>query len=172
MTEEIKISKKDVVACNYWKACDYYKQLIRIEQENENLKKEVKQIGSDFIKKGDYARELEQENKELSFAIEKCLENAGIECDDEEQALRSLPMLGNAHYKVLVEKEALEQENKELKAETLQWKQIKDMANNNKYRSALEEIKKAIKSYYLTVDNGASVDTLYTIRKIINEVLQ
>ena len=34
------------------------------------------------------------------------------------------------------------EENKELKSETLQWKQIKDMANNNKYRSALEEIKR------------------------------
>lgn len=86
-----------------------------LEQENESLKKEVKQIGSAFIKKGDYARVLEQENKELSFAVEKCLENAGIECDDEEQALRSLPMLGNAHYKVLVEKEELEQENRELR---------------------------------------------------------
>lgn len=36
-----------------------------LEQENEKLKKEVKQIGSAFIKKGDYARELEQKNKEL-----------------------------------------------------------------------------------------------------------
>ena len=41
----------------------------------------------------------------------------------------------------------------------------------DKYRSALEEIQKAIKSYDLSVDNGVSVDTLYTISKIINEVL-
>jgi 3-deoxy-D-manno-octulosonic-acid transferase len=38
MTEEIKVGKKDVVACNYWKACDYYKQLKRLEQENKELK--------------------------------------------------------------------------------------------------------------------------------------
>jgi hypothetical protein len=40
MTEEIMIGKKDVVSCNYWKACDYYKQLKRLEQENKELKKE------------------------------------------------------------------------------------------------------------------------------------
>ena len=36
-----------------------------LKQENEKLKKEVKQIGSSFIKKGDYARALEQENEKL-----------------------------------------------------------------------------------------------------------
>lgn len=36
----------------------------------EKLKKEVKQIGSDFIKKGDYARELEQENENLKQQLE------------------------------------------------------------------------------------------------------
>lgn len=46
----------------------------------------------------------------------------------------------------------LKQENKELKEETLQWKQIKDMANNNKYRSVLEEIRKCI-NLYLAVDS-------------------
>ena len=120
-------------------------------------------------------KRLEQENKELSFAIEKCLENAGIECDDEEQALRSLPMLGNAHYKVLVEKEALEQENKELKAETLQWKQIKDMANNNKYRSALEEIREIVRADCkgCTAECDCNDDcTRYMIKHRINEVLK
>jgi uncharacterized coiled-coil DUF342 family protein len=71
----------------------------------------------------------------------------------------------------------LEQENKELQA----YKDINEDFKkawgelNEKYkqlRSALEEIQKVIKSYDLTVDNGASVDTLYTIRKIINEVLE
>lgn len=38
MTEEIIIGKKDVASCNYWKACDYYKQLKRLEQENKELK--------------------------------------------------------------------------------------------------------------------------------------
>lgn len=40
MTEEIKLGKKAVVACNYWKACDYYKRLKRLEQENKELKKQ------------------------------------------------------------------------------------------------------------------------------------
>lgn len=43
----------------------YYKQLQRLKKENEKLKKEVKQIGSAFIKKGDYTRELE---KQLEFS--------------------------------------------------------------------------------------------------------
>lgn len=72
----------------------------------------------------------------------------------------------------------LEQENKEI-LETLTKGCYQNLQHEcriwelkeSKYRSALEEIKKTIKNYDLTVDNGASVDTLYTIRKIINEVL-
>ena len=41
----------------------------------------------------------------------------------------------------------------------------------DKFKTALEEIQNAIKSYDLTVDNGASVDTLYKIGKIVNEIL-
>ena len=41
MTKEIKIHKKDSAACNFWKACDYYKQLKRLEQENKELKEEI-----------------------------------------------------------------------------------------------------------------------------------
>lgn len=71
----------------------------------------------------------------------------------------------------------LEQENKELKAETLQWKQIKDMANNNKYRSALEEIKE----YCSRIERGEVIGTQdclinsiknivnYTINEVLNE---
>lgn len=75
----------------------------------------------------------------------------------------------------------LEQENKELKEqnETLnyQWHKQSEIGDEwykvaEKYKTALEEIQKAIKSYDLGVDNGVSVDTLYTIRKIINEVLE
>lgn len=124
---ERSCENSDSCYCN--KEC-YYKQLKRLEQERDEWKKKYEDVANEnlkeiyeLIKKNDCWRgivsvvcsKLEQENKELSFAIEKCLENAGIECDDEEQALRSLPMLGNAHYKVLVEKEELEQENKELK---------------------------------------------------------
>lgn len=80
----------------------------------------------------------------------------------------------NCYYK---QRKRLEQENKELKAYKDVNEDFKKAWNelNEKYkqlRSALEEIKKTIKSYDLAVDNGASVDTLYTIRKIINEVLK
>lgn len=71
----------------------------------------------------------------------------------------------------------LEQENKALQAYkdiNEDFKKAWDELNekHKRCRSALEEIRKAIKSYDLAVDNGVSVDTLYTIGKIINEVLQ
>lgn len=73
-------------------------------ETKEELYKQLKQAENTVIECHKYLAELEdkverleQENKELSFAIEKCLENAGIECDDEEQALRSLPDLGASH---------------------------------------------------------------------------
>lgn len=56
------------VFCIDYKDC-HYKQRKRLEQENEKLKKEVKQSGSAFIKKGDYARELEQENNLLKQTL-------------------------------------------------------------------------------------------------------
>lgn len=41
MSEEKKmiINEKDFVACNYFEACDYFKQLKRLQEENEELKK-------------------------------------------------------------------------------------------------------------------------------------
>lgn len=69
----------------------------------------------------------------------------------------------------------LEQENKELKAETLQWKQIKDMANNNKYRSALEEIREIVRADCkgCTAECDCNDDcTRYMIKHRINEVLK
>lgn len=215
MTEEIIIDcafyKDGVCAspinktCEYCKNIDvskcYHKQLIRLEQERDELKKtvenqklEYEELQCDLSEVenacGCYQSEnaeLKQENKELSFAVEKCLENAGIECDDEEQALRSLPMLGNAHYKVLVEKDELEQENKELKADILKWQKAfsrQYQINENKgyskteenYRSALEKIKDLCTHYENT--NDKCVINCYAhfivtdlIQNKINEVL-
>lgn len=98
-------------------------------------------------------------------------------------------LISNNDYKALLqERDELKQENKELKETVKQYCEWLDeeRESNEKlqkvyqndhcdlinYRSALEEIQKAIKSYDLTVDNGVSVDTLYIIRKIINEVLK
>lgn len=48
MTEEIKINKKDTAACNWCKACDYYKDLQRLKQENEKLKKGNIKVKKEF----------------------------------------------------------------------------------------------------------------------------
>ena len=98
----------------------------RLEQENRELRqvrKDTPDIQMPYVimyrqvKKE--CHKLEQENKELSFAIEKCLENAGIECDNEEQALRSLPDLGASHYKILLENEERDFKINQLKANCL-----------------------------------------------------
>lgn len=64
----------------------------------------------------------------------------------------------------------LEQENKELKEETLQWKQIKDMANNNKYRSALEEIKDVVKEISYLGSRGER-ELKFKIKNILEDVI-
>ena len=70
--------------------------------------------------------------------------------------------------KIFLELQRLKQENEKLRkenerlAETPQWRQIKDMANNNKYRKALEEIREI--AYTTDFD-------ICDIQKICNEVL-
>lgn len=184
MTEEIIIDGVNVAECEQIFAqkkcalldqiyCEdnpdcYYKQLKRAENTVYECHKYLAELE-------DKIERLEQENKELSFAIEKCLENAGIECDDEEQALRSLPMLGNAHYKVLVEKEELEQENRELKA--LNKKICEDCEKEFKvYWNALEEINITVKQLLKGVSSNCINNTPYLtalslIENKINEVL-
>lgn len=116
----------------------------------------------------DNIKRLEQENRALRKANEISIEKVTV----------------TAEAKRLKE---LEQENKELKETIKQYCEWLDeeRESNDKlqkvyqndhcdllnYRFALAEIQKAIKSYDLAVDNGVSVDTLYTIGKIINEVL-
>lgn len=97
-------------------------------------------------------KRLEQENKELKKAYDEISNNSEIL--HENHSLR----IANAKLS-----EDLWQHGISMR----EWKE-----QSLKYRSALEEIQKVIKSYDLTVDNGASVDTLYTIKNIINEVLQ
>lgn len=116
-----------------------------------------------FIDINTYKR-LEQDSKQLTQWLDEARRNADFWCDkctslEQEnkrykQLLQGCPADGDNCGFCEIDKlnKELEQENKQMK-------------------SALEEIKKVIKSYDLTVDNGASVDTLYTIRNIINEVL-
>lgn len=197
----------NALKCDEFILCDF---IARLEQENKSLYEEkncLHKIIDRLLENSGYSKdiasaedfedvyedmqikrneliELEQENKELSFAIEKCLENAGIECDDEEQALRSLLMLGNAHYKVLVAKEKLEQENKKLKYLISEEQCFEEGCNkctkayytDDKYRSALEKIKDLCIHYENT--NDKCVINCYAhfivtdlIQNIINEVL-
>lgn len=172
MTEELK-------TCDFYneKICTLFSKYFGFNVECKNLF--LSTIDCDIERECPIKR-LEQENKELSFAIEKCLENAGIECDDEEQALRSLPMLGNAHYKVLVEKEELKQENKELKEmyrlSCLKCEYKNTKADVDRYRSALEKIKGLCTHYENT--NDKCVINCYAhfivtdlIQNKINEIL-
>lgn len=150
-------------------------EFIELESKIDNYKNWIDSLNNKCEELIDAKTRLEQANKELSFAIEKCLENAGIECDDEEQALRSLPMLGNAHYKVLVEKEELEQENRELKA--LNKKICEDCEKEFKvYWNALEEINITVKQLLKGVSSNCINNTPYLtalslIENKINEIL-
>ena len=76
--------------------------------------------------------------------MKKTVENQKLEY---EELQCDLSEVENACGCYQSENAELKQENKELKAETLQWKQIKDMANNNNYRSALEEIREIAERY-------------------------
>lgn len=122
-----------------------------LEQENEKLKKEVKQIGSDFIKKGDYARALEQENFALT---QESQQKSQTICD-------------------------LEQENKELKEklDKEEYNACCECTNiqnqNDKYRSALEEIREIAMG--IMDDDIEETSSYYDANSIItkiNEVLK
>ena len=147
MTEEIIIDGVNVAGC-YWKCKDgdcamyyadlsadnnelefgfncedntdcYFKQLKRLKQENAELQA-YKDVNEDFKKAWD---EL---NKKYNEVLSLAKQNA----DSNEYCLQELEK----------ENEKLRKENERL-AETPQWRQIKNMANNNNYRKALEEIR-------------------------------
>ena len=202
MAEEIIVNGFDVSECYadnkmmkdglycFWEGgnCEdneycYYKECRRLEQENEKLKKEVKQIGSDFIKKGDYARELEQENKSLyeeknclHKIIDRLLENAGYSKDiasaeDFEDVYEDMQIKRNE----LIE---LEKENKELKKQiesqkgliTVGGKQQYEMTKAyDKCKTALEEIKHGI--MHIPPFDKQSAQMIEALLKLINEVL-
>ena len=63
MTEEIKIHKKDRVACNWYKACDYYKDSQRLKRENEALRNQCNKCKQYAIEQNN--RKLLNENEKL-----------------------------------------------------------------------------------------------------------
>lgn len=175
MTEELK-------TCDFYneKICTLFSKYFGFNVECKNLF--LSTIDCDIERECPIKR-LEQENKELSFAVEKCLENAGIECDDEEQALRSLPMLGNAHYKVLVEKEELEQENRDLKKQIESDKGLITVGGKQQYEylqkiNELEQENKELKDLDKKIceDWGKEIkvywNTLEEIRKIAKDIIE
>lgn len=195
MTEEIIIDGVDVAGCeNYttMEDCDgihdlceqlddycsikkncYYKQLKQAENTVNECHKYLAELE-------DKIESLEQENRELRKANEISIEKVTVTAEAKrlqelEQENKSLYEEKNCLHKIIdrllenagYSKDIASAEDFEDVYEDMQIKQNE----LNNYRSALEEIQKVIKSYDLTVDNGASVDTIYTIRKIINEVL-
>ena len=205
MTEPIIIDGVDVAGCRYLfddtaykhsktqcsitlKDCKYlgnncyYKQLKRLEQENEKLKKEVKQIGSSFIKKGDYARALEQENAELKRDIEtrtmcvtckRELQNCNLKTENAK--LKELEKdLDNLQTEYLLDDRDEDEVTIPLITQIKERLDLLDEIEqeNENYKSALEEIKKKcnwIKDCSVTNDNMWEYDE---ILEIINEVLQ
>ena len=71
MTKETKIGKKDVAACNHWEACDYYKQLKRLEQENKDLQERLAEVQNTYLEARTAAKEALQEDKKLGLIIEE-----------------------------------------------------------------------------------------------------
>ena len=69
--KEIIIGKKDVAACNYWKACDYYKQLKRLQQDHVNLGKAFEHLKSSYQENQEYFLKLKAENESLKTIIFK-----------------------------------------------------------------------------------------------------
>ena len=97
--------------CESWKTCDY-KNYKRKEQECEELKKNVehwkiehkeakakgewtydlvkKRLGQQLDQLKESNEELQKENDKYSLFIEKLCDYIGLECDSEEQAMRTL----------------------------------------------------------------------------------
>ena len=160
MTEEIIIDGVNVAGCNAYKEGHCLdKTAILLCDTNK-----CSNYNDCYYKQ---LQRLKQENKELKEKIIELSEEKGhliVENNTLKEANQSLSMLGTD----------LASANETVRKEFFRADKNKDMWREKaeEYRSALEEIQKAIKSYDLAVDNGASVDTLYTIRKIINEVLK
>ena len=184
MTEEIKINKKDSVACNYWKACDYYKQLIRLEQELKWANDEEKYLKDCCIKAG---KELEKhsfkwDGKEKNLVVQALQLNQLYEkLEQENERLKKeiesqkglITVGGKQQYQYLQKIDELEQENKELKEmyrlSCLKCEYKNTKADVDKYRSALEEIRKIAKDLKQTKIPFCTIEE--KIQNIINEVL-
>lgn len=144
--------------------------LCRYEEIREQLKQAkntVNECHKYLAELEDKIESLEQECDELKKTVEnQKLEYEELQCD--------LSEVENACGCYQSENAELKQENKELKAETLQWKQIKDMANNNKYRSALEEIREIANEPCIEDEDCETCDSNCMCKEIlikINEIL-
>lgn len=94
-----------------------YKQLKRLEQENKNLKEELateRLYNSQIEEFEESLHKLKEENEEYIQTIQKFMDNAGIECDDDEQELRTLPNAGTCLFKLRLENDDLKQTIKDL----------------------------------------------------------
>lgn len=114
--KQIIIDGVDVSGCIYYKAtgkyntcgycCEqnpncYYKQLKRKERECEELKEQLTILNGEAVvveitvEQFEEYKKLKAENDEYSLFIEKLCDYAGLECDNEEQAMRTLSDLAS-----------------------------------------------------------------------------
>ena len=96
-------------------------------------------------------KRLKAENETMQNAIEKCVENAGVECDDEEQAINSLSRIGSTMFNSLMRNEELKQ--------TLE--EIREVVGTNR---SFEEL--------LNYSNDININKIDKVIKVINEVLK
>ena len=138
-------------------AFDLYKQLKAKEQECERLRFPMQDTNYAILTKEEFEQldRLKAENDKYSLFIEKLCDYAGLECDDEEQAMRTLSDLASQMNKA-------------------RW--IID-----RYKQTLTEIKEIAENFYNTgffradndcilINNNACVETLEKILQKISEV--
>lgn len=89
------------------------KQLKRNEKLREELATE-RLYNSQIEEFEESLHKLKEENEEYIQTIQKFMDNAGIECDDDEQELRTLPNAGTYLFKLRLENDDLKQTIKDL----------------------------------------------------------
>lgn len=180
-------SDKGLITVGGKQQYQYLQKIDELEQENKELgrkaflaEQNVRTTAATFCEKDNKIIELEQKNKELKAYkdVNEDFKKAWDELNKKYTEVLNLAKTNADSNEYCLQE--LEKENKELKAETLQWKQIKDMANNNKYRSVLEEIREVLKLYAdswvdekiypnLHYDNTKAKEGLSRINEVLND---
>lgn len=152
----------------------YFKQLTRKTQECERLKEEnftFKQLIKEYEKYGaieEIIQQLDQlkaENDKYSLFIEKLCDYAGLECDSEEQATRTLLDFASQMYKAKVINDQLKAENEKLKTNTEMWKTIDITLGDGSIKTQISDMSLAEYSQ-LKLEKDRAEQKLEKIREI------